>query len=247
METLHQMGFIISINSNGTMIDEETVEWLKKCPPVRINMTLYGSSDETYERLCRNPKGFTQAVRAIHLLKDAGITVKINCSVTPYNVSDLEDIIQFAMDEHLIITPTSYMFPPLRKDQSMIGINDRFTAEEAAYYQAKCEYLLSGKERFIEKVNNDEMEGLYGDLEDDCSDIEGEDLRCRAGKCCFWITWNGRMLPCGMFANDAPYMNVFENDFDDCWNTVTETIRRIRLPAKCAGCKIKDKCKACAV
>ena len=55
---LHKMGLILTVNSNGTLIDEETVEWLVRTPPVRINITLYGASDETYERLCRNPKGF---------------------------------------------------------------------------------------------------------------------------------------------------------------------------------------------
>ena len=40
MQGLHRMGFVLSINSNGTMINEETVEWLKETPPVRINITL---------------------------------------------------------------------------------------------------------------------------------------------------------------------------------------------------------------
>ena len=89
MQGLHRMGFVMSINSNGTLIDESTVEWLKETPPVRINITLYGASDETYGRLCRNPRGFTQVTKAIRLLKEAGILVKLNCSVTPYNAGDL--------------------------------------------------------------------------------------------------------------------------------------------------------------
>ena len=77
-EGLHQMGIILEINSNGTLIDEETVAWLSAMPPQRINITLYGASDATYERLCRNPKGFTQVTRAIRLLKEAGIMVRLN-------------------------------------------------------------------------------------------------------------------------------------------------------------------------
>ena len=61
LEGLHKMGLVISINSNGTLIDEATVAWLKNCPPVRINISLYGASDTTYARLCSNPKGFTQS------------------------------------------------------------------------------------------------------------------------------------------------------------------------------------------
>ena len=47
---LYDQGIIIEINSNGTLIDEQTVAWLKEVPPQRINITLYGASDVTYER-----------------------------------------------------------------------------------------------------------------------------------------------------------------------------------------------------
>ena len=44
---LRKMGFVISINSNATLIDEETVRWFAEDPPQRINITLYGASDKT--------------------------------------------------------------------------------------------------------------------------------------------------------------------------------------------------------
>ena len=39
-EELVKMGFVISINSNGSLIDEKIIEKLKKYPPARINITL---------------------------------------------------------------------------------------------------------------------------------------------------------------------------------------------------------------
>ena len=246
VEQLHKMGFIISINSNGTMIDENVIAWLKHCPPVRINITLYGASDETYARLCRNPVGFTQVTKAIRLLRETGITMRINCSVTPYNCADLEPMINFCKTNGLLIAPTAYMFPPLRKDPGMIGQNDRFSPQEAAYYQGKTEQLLIGDDRFMQKVSDDELDGLYTDLEDDCLGSEGEGLRCRAGKSSFWVTWNGKVLPCGMFPATSEYKNAFEEDFAECWKTVLKVTGSIRLPAKCAVCRLKNKCRACA-
>ena len=67
-EGLHRMGLLITINSNGTLIDEATVAWLKECPPVRINISLYGCDDATYLSLCGEPEGFTSTDRAIRLL-----------------------------------------------------------------------------------------------------------------------------------------------------------------------------------
>ncbi|MCD7807964.1 MAG: radical SAM protein [Erysipelotrichaceae bacterium] len=245
MESLHQLGLLISINTNATLINEETVAWLKDVPPVRMNITLYGASDETYERLCRNPHGFTQVTHAIHLLKEAGIPIKINCSVTPFNKDDLEAIFDFCEKEELIVQATSYMFPPLRRDETMIGQNERFTSDEAAYYSALIEYLSNGKERFLEHYEDNEYNGLLADQDSDCQVIEGEGMHCRAGKCSFWVTWEGKLLACGMMPVDKP-PNVFETGFDEAWQQAIDTASQIRLPVECANCSQKKQCHACA-
>ena len=49
---LVKMGLIITINTNATLIDEEMADFFAKYPPSRLNITLYGGSNETYERLC---------------------------------------------------------------------------------------------------------------------------------------------------------------------------------------------------
>lgn len=240
---LHKMGFCISINTNGTMIDESVVEWLKRYPPMRINMTLYGASDETYERLCRNPKGFTQATKAISLLKENNIQVKLNCSVTPYNKDDLKLIIDFANANDLIVQPTAYMFPPLRKDKTMIGKNDRFTAEESALYGAYISAYQSGYENFKKYIESGELEEIYG-IDDECSIIEGDKMRCRAGITSFWMTWEGKMLACGMLPNDG--LDPWEVGFKKAWEYANESVKSIRLPIKCNRCAKKKLCKACA-
>ena len=239
---LHKMGFCISINSNGTMIDEDVIEWLKHYPPMRINMTLYGASDETYERLCNNPKGFTQVTKALSLLKENNIQVKLNCSVTPYNKDDLKEIISFAEEHDLIVQATSYMFPPLRKDETKIGQNDRFTAEDAALYEAYISAYSNGFDRFKEYIESGQL-ALY-DADDDCGVVEGDHMRCRAGITSFWMTWEGKMLPCGMIPDEG--LDPWKVGFDEAWENAKNIVSEIKLPVKCAGCGKKDECRACA-
>lgn len=244
MQSLHRMGLILSINTNATLIDEETVAWLKQTPPSRVNVTLYGASDETYARLCGNPKGYTQATKAIRLMKQAGISVKINCSLTPDNAADAEGIFAFAGQEGLIVQATSYMFPPVRRDERMFGTNSRFTPEEAAYYAAQIVRLMNGDEQYLARVKQG-LPPIPGDGEDCLDAGEGEAIRCRAGKCSFWVTWTGAFLPCGMMPmQNAP--NVFEDGFDAAWEHARSYAQAIRLPVKCAGCEARDHCKACA-
>ena len=239
---LHKMGFCISINSNGTMIDEDVIEWLKHYPPMRINMTLYGASDETYERLCNNPKGFTQVTKALSLLKENNIQVKLNCSVTPYNKYDLKQMMDFAEEHDLVIQATAYMFPPLRKDETKIGQNDRFNAEDAAIYGAYISAYSNGFDRFKEYINSGQL-ALY-DADDDCGVVEGDHMRCRAGITSFWMTWEGKMLPCGMIPDEGK--DPWEVGFDEAWENAKNIVNEITLPVKCAGCGKKDECRACA-
>ena len=239
---LRQMGFVISINSNATLITEETVAWLKENPPQRINITLYGASDATYARLCSHPTGFTQVTRAIELLRDAGISVKLNCSVTPENVSDLEDIIAYSDEHKLVLQATSYMFPPLRRDAESVGRNARFAAEECARTEVKIRRLQYGAENLREYCKAIEShQPVDTPL---CADCEGEGLQCRAGKSAFWVTWDGRMTPCGMV--NEPAVFPFGQGFADAWQSLRAQTAALHLPPECAGCDAKHYCHTCA-
>lgn len=244
---LNKMGLIISINSNGTLIDEDTIMWLKEAPPNRFNITLYGASNATYERLCGNPKGFTQALHGIRLLKEAGFVVKINCSITPHNVDELEGIFSVAKQEGLIVQASSYMFPPLRRDSQMIGKNDRLSAEAAAYQSARIISLLNGEEYYLEQMRKRASLSLIGETGEDCPESPSEEnrIRCRAGKCSFWMSWDGKMLPCGMFSN-TDSANAFEIGFSNAWEVTKEAAASIRMPSKCHKCSMRNRCKPCA-
>ena len=238
IQGLHEMGLLLSVNTNGTLIDETAIAWLKEAPPTRVNVTLYGASNETYEKLCGDGEGFTRTVRAIALLRSAGIPVKINCSVTPDNVADLPKIAAYCKENQLVLQTNTYMFPPLRKDDRFIGRNFRFSPEEAAYYTAVSELVTEGSERFMAR------QVPAPEPTEDCREV-GDGVRCRAGRCSFWVTWAGKLLPCGMFTlPDCP--NVFESDFLSAWERIKEQVAQIRLPAQCAGCELKDSCRACA-
>lgn len=240
---LGSMGFVLSINSNGTMIGEREVNWLKEAPPMRLNITLYGASNETYARLCRNAKGFDQVTRAVTMLKEAGISVKLNASMTPYNIDDMEKMYQFAEEHNVQIKMTSYMFPPLRRDKNAVGKNDRFTAEEAGYYMAVFDSHMYEEEHFL--IRAEQMRS--GELQEPCEETaleEGECMMCRAGRSTFWVTWDGKMPICGMMNEPAAY--PFKQGFAEAWDQIGKATEAIRLPRACAGCKSAGACINCA-
>ena len=79
---LRNLGMILTINTNGTLLDEAWADFFATYPPRRINITLYGADAASYDRLCHFPQGFDQTLRAVRLLRARNVDVKISCSVT---------------------------------------------------------------------------------------------------------------------------------------------------------------------
>lgn len=242
---LSQMGFLISINSNGSLIDDTVIARLKKMPPVRVNITLYGASDETYEALCGVKNVFSRIDRAINGLLEAGLKVKLNCSLTPHNAKDLDAIVRYAQERNLILQVSTYMFPPVRRDPTMVGVNDRFTPRETAYYQLRQFYCHNGDEvyrRYLEKI----QEGLVHPpgLDESCIDPVDGKIRCRAGNASFWITWDGWMIPCGMMP--GPKAELHGRPFMDAWQDTVAASERMTLSSVCQQCPNQQMCHACA-
>ena len=94
---LKKMGFMISINSNVYLLQDKILELFANDPPVRINISLYGTSDETYRNLCGVP-AYHRILTNIENLRRAGVEVKINMSLTPDNMRDMEALYQQAVD-----------------------------------------------------------------------------------------------------------------------------------------------------
>lgn len=241
-QKLSSMGIVLSINTNGTMINEETVSWLKECAPSRVNVTLYGASRDSYARLCQYPEGFDRTIHAIKLLKSAGINVKLNASMTPYNISDLDGIYQLAESMGVYVQATAYMYPPIRKNEKYTGKGNRFLAEDAGKWQALIDKKRMTAEQFDARIKAMEENHLL-DIGDECSKEEGAPLRCRAGKSSFWINWKGEMTPCGLMTR--PVYDPFIEGFDSAWRQLREATSVIRLPVKCNDCKKKAVCNVC--
>ncbi len=239
-------GFIISINTNGTLIDEETLSWLSKQPPNRINITLYGSSDDTYEKLCGVRGMYHKTVENIDRLIGAGINVKLNCSLTPYNAADLADIVSFAKKRNLLLSVGHYMFPPVRREPSKIGTEEeRFSPSDAAKYLLETHRLQDDHETYSAFLKR-AAEGSIAPpgMDESCIDPVDGKIRCGAGRSSTWITWDGLMIPCGMFS--GPHADLRETSFANAWELLTQITEKIQLSGICQSCKNQFLCHSCA-
>ena len=236
---LKGLGLLISINTNASLIDRDWVEFFKKDPPLRMNISLYGASNETYRELC-GQGSFDTVAENIRMLREAGIQVRLNASVTPVNGRDVPGIYRFAQENGLAVKGTAYMFPPSRINNGGYGeAPHRFTPEEAAAYTLLCREQTMTPEQIRDMVPAE-----TDDPAEDCTDGQGERMGCRAGKTNFWVTWDGRMLPCGMFPTQG--YDLRRMDFSEAWEATRRDTAAILLPSACRECALRAQCPLCA-
>lgn len=238
---MKKMGMIVSINSNGSMLDGKILERLIEDPPFRINISLYGGCNETYETMCGLPV-YDKVLKNIITLKENGIDVRLNLSITPYNCQDIEKIYEFAKEYHIQVKASSYMYPPIRLGKELDGCGNRLSADESAKYSVEWDALRFSEEEFAKRA--EAMKNLVKVEEDECSVEMDSGVRCRAGSTSFWMTWDGKMRPCGMMPEPTAY--PLEDGFDAAWEKIREETQKIRQPAKCTSCSKKEVCGACA-
>ena len=85
---IKEMGLMVSINSNGSMLDGEIRRKLLEDPPFRINISLYGGCAQTYRDMCGQDV-FSRVTDNIRALREGGVDVRLNLSITPYNRQDI--------------------------------------------------------------------------------------------------------------------------------------------------------------
>lgn len=240
-EKMSEMGFVISINSNLSLLNEKHIKSFRKYPPNRINASLYGMSGETYLDLC-GTDAYEAVIANIAKLREFNIPVKINSSITPRNLRDFEKIYNYCISEKLIQRTAFYMYPSIRLNNDA----ERLQPEEVAENQVKNDFLRLSKERFLERADKVEK-GIEFIENSDCIDDEskGSTIRCRAGSSTSWIDWRGNMTFCGMVPAD-PECSVIEKGFTQCWEKTKARVKLIFLPAKCTSCKYKFVCNVCA-
>lgn len=228
---LKRMGLLISVNSNGWLLRGELLEQILRDPPHRFNITLYGSSNASYEALCGVP-AYDQVLQNIRALREAGVDVKLNLTLTPENREDLEQIEQTARDLGAHLQKAAYLFPPVRVTGST-EFPQRLPAELAGKLEAAgIRKSLSAQELAALRTQL----ALPPDKADECR-------YCRSGRSSFWLTWDGKLLPCGMLPQ--PSADVLQLGFAEAWRQIRDGVRRLRYPAACASCRYRELCRVC--
>jgi len=94
-----EKGLLITLFTNGTLITEKVADYLAEWRPFSIEITLYGRTKETYERITEVKGSFNRCLRGIRLIKERGLPLKIKTMAMTLNQHEIQDMMEFVERE----------------------------------------------------------------------------------------------------------------------------------------------------
>ncbi len=216
---LNKMGFLIYILSNGSLINEEAMAKFRLYGmPNMVKLTVYGASDETYKRVCNSTDGFTKLSKAVDLLKEAGVPLKMTSTIVKENACDLQEIYKFAREKRV----------PM---QHTISVHKSSRGSINSVETSRFEFADFPDEISLEMLEKSKFPPLETPFAW-CAGL-GKNLV---------VTWHGHFQLCTSLSE--PYVQFSGNYLSD-YHKLINLLNKIKSPDECTDCELKEFCQRC--
>jgi radical SAM protein with 4Fe4S-binding SPASM domain len=241
--TLRKSGLLVSLYTNATLVDEEHVRFFRRHPPRDIEVTVYGVTRETYERITRVPGSFDAFLRGLGLLLESGVRVRLKAMALRSNLAELERIAAFCRAR----TKDHFRFDPF--------LHYRLDGNAARNADIEAERLTPDEIVALERSDGERFEAMEKHREDlvlpDLPDEGCEHLfRCGAGKRNFAVGPAGRFKICQSLLHPDFLYDLRQGSLAEAWRdfvprVLDRTSRRVEYLSRCARCPIVNLCLWC--
>ena len=237
---MKRMGLLVSVFTNATLIRKEHVDLFKKYPPRDIEVSVYGATKETYEKVTRRKGSFQAFQRGLQLLQDAGIPVRLKAMALRSNWHELPEIGEFCRAR----TKDYYRFDPL--------LHLRFDGDPARNAGIRAERLTPEEIAAVERADKER----FGALEQGCRDLIVEHdendylFLCGAGNGNFTVSYDGKFRLCSSLWAPETLYDLRSGTLKEAWEQVVPKVRELRSTNRaflttCGTCPIVNLCLWC--
>ena len=161
-QALLSKGLLLSLFTNATLVTDEHIRFFRKFPPRDIEVTVYGVTRETYERVTRTPGSFDAFKRGLDRLLGSGVTIRLKAMALRSNKHEIAAIGDFCRAR----TKDYYRFDP--------QLHLRFDRNEARNTMIRAERLSPREVARLERIDPER----FGALRAACGDLlAGRDRR----------------------------------------------------------------------
>ncbi len=226
-EPLTRMGLVLALFSNGTLIKKEIADRLAKSPPSLTEITLYGATAATYEKVTGLPGSFQACCAGIEALVSRRVPLGLKTTITRYNLHELEAMRQMARNWGVPFSGGWLLSK--RPDRTQSDVEDfRLSAEDGVALEASDR---ASAHEWTE-------EALRESTESD------DNFSCHAGRSAFVVNPAGQMNACLVLPQ--PSAHPLETGFPCAWKQVQEYVDSAPpAVAECRTCDMRAYCGRC--
>lgn len=223
-------GFIIELFTNGTLINDDAIGIFKRYPPLLVDISLYGSCEETYKKVTGATGAFDKIIHNIDALLKANIRVSVKAPILNLYYSELPQVKAIAESFCIPFRTGFEIFPSIDNDNSVqkfsVPLSEALKYEFVEYEQKPRSF---GEEADAEVVNLLDVRPLF---------------RCKLGRASCAIDYEGRLCPCMSFRHAG--QKLTEENFDALWERFREySNMKASHSYKCLSCAAYDYCDIC--
>lgn len=226
-----EQGFIVTIFTNGYLLTPELLGVFKKYPPIEVDISLYGGSDETYKKVTGVDHAFSRIKNNIQLLKQNGIFVSLKSPIMTLTQNDLPAMVDFAQQNEL----------PFRMS---FEIHQTIDGEERSEYKVDLKTAVELYKKYSYAYQNDIM--MYKKYHDKTAQIARKRYACGTGKTGCFIDYNGNIFPCIHTRHRG--QNIFSKNIQELWKDIRDISYEClqdNEDYKCLHCNATFLCKSC--
>lgn len=229
---IRKLGMHAMLFTNATRVDRRILEVLGAAPPRLIEVTVYGASPETYERVTGRAAGYDEALRGISLLRAAGLPVRLKTVLMRGNQHDFETLRGLAAPGEPPLRYDAAIQPRFPGDASVAAL--RVPPAEVAALEARLIPELAGQWRAQRERQSRQKSAVPDAL-----------YACAAGAISFYVSADGMVQPCVSAVRHG--IRYERGGLLRAFRAARESVRALRAPAgyACATCGDKVFCGSC--
>ena len=182
---LKKKGLLVSVFTNACLIDESHINLFKKYKPRELEVSVYGATEKTYEKVTGIKGSYKRFKRGLNLLIHNNIPVSLKAIAMRSNVNEIEQIANFCSkysQEKFKFGPFLHMRYDRNTKRNRLITEERLTAEEIV----KLEHNKFFRREPLEKgcINIKKNNDLGG---------AGQIFTCGILKNGFYISFDGKL------------------------------------------------------
>ena len=239
-EQLSKMGFRLNIMSNAGAYTDSVRELFRRYPPQNAAITLYGGSNETYEAVTGDPKGFEKVIENIRFFQSIGVRVVLNFTIVRANVRDYPKVDKLCQELGVSCTLITDITAHNRDASFSDAFSSRLSPAQracvACHPPDEVETALKNAEELEKELEHFQLPTAPA------TPLPAQSDPCIGSYTGSAILWNGEMQTC-ISMNGYHPVKPFETGFEAAWAQLkAEESEIFRLPSVCQACSLRSEC-----